>query len=397
MNGITITRQNGGVPKALSGKDYISGFLTYMADTALPEGFSATKREKIVSTIEACEALGITKDATLWRTRALHYNLSEFFRQSPGATLYIGIYAEKGAEETYDFSEIKTLQTYSGGQIRQVGLYCPFKSVAVADITALQAVATLLQNSDMPLSIIYSGKIDTSSLGTLPALRATGNKNVSVCIAQDESSGSRAKTLQEEAANTLEESVGALGALVGAVAKSNVNESIGWVEKYPVGYDTPGVCGGKELREIEAAVQESLDGKGYIFARTYNGFTGSYWSDSKSLDLATSDYGTIESVRVMDKAARGVREYLLPQLGRPMYIDPESGQIAAQDVVSLENIAGKALEQMEKEGQISGYSVYIDPKQDVLGSAKIEVVMKIVAVGVARQVAISIGYTTQTE
>ena len=50
---------------------------------------------------------------------------------------------------------------------------------------------------------------------------------------------------------------------------------------------------------------------------------------------------------------------------------------------------------MEKKGELSGYKVEIDPKQNVLSSSEVEIVIKNVAKGVMRKVRIKIGYTTK--
>ena len=55
------------------------------------------------------------------------------------------------------------------------------------------------------------------------------------------------------------------------------------------------------------------------------------------------------------------------------------------------SIGNKALEDMEKAGELSGYEAKIDPEQDVL-STTVEVVIKNVSVGVIRKMKVKIGY-----
>ena len=115
------------------------------------------------------------------------------------------------------------------------------------------------------------------------------------------------------------------------------------------------------------------------------------------MDAATSDYAMIESVRTMDKAVRGVRTYLTPELGGNVYVDAESGKMQAFSVAHLETMANKALEDMEKAGELSGYKVEIDPEQDVLSTSMVEIVIKQVAVGVMRKIRVKIGYAKSVE
>ena len=120
---------------------------------------------------------------------------------------------------------------------------------------------------------------------------------------------------------------------------------------------------------------------------------GSYFNDSRTLGKPTGDYNTIEAVRTMDKAVRGIRTYLTPELGGNIYIDPETGKMQAHTVSHLETTANRALEDMERAGELSGYNVEIDPEQDVLSTSTVEIVIKQVPVGVMRKINVKIGFT----
>jgi hypothetical protein len=89
---------------------------------------------------------------------------------------------------------------------------------------------------------------------------------------------------------------------------------------------------------------------------------------------------------------RGVRTYLIPELGGNIYIDAETGKMQAYSVSHLETTANKALEDMEKAGELSGYKVEIDPEQDVLSTSEVEIVIRQVAVGVMRKIKVKIGF-----
>ena len=173
-----------------------------------------------------------------------------------------------------------------------------------------------------------------------------------------------------------------------------VHESIAWVEKCPAGIALPAFGDGTLLRDLDTAVIESLDAARYIFFVEYSGLAGAYFNDSHTMDDATSDYAYIESVRTMDKACRNVRTYVLPKLGRPMKVDASTGKLEAYVVEDLQLTAGKALEDMEKAGELSGYVVEIDPDQNILSTSCVEMVIKQVGVGVMRKLNIKIGYTT---
>ena len=55
MNSLKIERQNGNVPKSVAGEDHVSGFIAYLAEKDIPDGFK-TEHVQAVSTIYTAEA-----------------------------------------------------------------------------------------------------------------------------------------------------------------------------------------------------------------------------------------------------------------------------------------------------------------------------------------------------
>ena len=388
MQSVKIERTNGNIPRSLAGEDHISGLLFY--SSKLPSGFGETDRIKAISSIETAEKLGITSDADAdWDIRVLYYQLRSIFNRNPAISLYVGIY--KPTSGTPTFSEIKTMQNFTGGKLRQIGVWDGATALDAANLIALQAIRTTLEAQDKPLSIGYAPKI--AAVSGLPTNLAGANKNgVSVIIGQD--GAGTAADLYKDAKNTAKSSVTAIGEWLGIVSAAAVHESIAWVEKFPTGIALPAFGDGTLLRDLDTAVIESLDAARYIFFVEYSGLAGAYFNDSHTMDDATSDYAYIESVRTMDKACRNVRTYVLPKLGRPMKVDASTGKLEVYVVEDLQLTAGKALEDMEKAGELSGYVVEIDPDQNILSTSCVEMVIRQVGVGVMRKLNIKIGYTT---
>ena len=152
MQNLTIQRTNGNVPRTLAGEDHISGLLFY--NSVLPTGFSTTDRIKAVSSIETAENLGITADAENWGIRVLHYQLTEIFNLNPAISLYLGIFSPASGAST--FAEIKKIQNFAGGRIRQIGVWNGSAVLAETDLNTLQSVRTALEQQNQPLSIFYA-------------------------------------------------------------------------------------------------------------------------------------------------------------------------------------------------------------------------------------------------
>lgn len=400
-NKISFLRENGGIPKSLVGEDHYSGFLMYAdslpaAEEGVTGGFSQDNRIVAISTIETAEKFGITSDADNWEIKVLHYHLSECFRINPKIALWVGLFKRPTPSESYTFNEVKKLQNYAEGKIRQMAVFTPDLALSSNSITALQGVADTLSEEDTPLSILYGAKItDINNLEDM-----TGSaKNVSVVIGQDGEGTAKAlfdeKMEEVENVQTPGASVTVLGLVLGMVSAASVHESIAWVQKFPAGISVPAFADGKLVKETDRTKINTLDGQHYLFLIKHGGLSGSYMNDSYTLDEKTSDYNTIESVRTMDKAVRGIRTYLLPHLSCPLYVDAETGKLSADMVSFLQTTAGRQLEDMERAGELSGYVVEVDPDQNVLATSQVEFVIKNVPVGVMRNVIVKIGFTTK--
>lgn len=386
---LTIVRQNGNVPKSQNGQDHVSGFVAYLLEADIPAAFKA-EPVQAVSTIDKAEELGITADATAWSVKMLHYQLEEVFRINPSITLYVGLFSKP---ESMTFQELKTVQNYAEGAIRQMAIWNGDTAPTADNIVKLEAVADSLDTENAPLSTLYAPLV--SNYKNLPSNLATNNPRVSVVIAQA-GSGTGAE-LYKSKDNKTKTTVSAIGVALGTLSKAAVHQCIAWVKNFPSGISMPALGDGTLVRTIDKGELEKLDTNRYLFLNNVVGVAGSYWNDSHTMDSPTSDYAAIESVRTMDKAVRGIRTYLTPELGGNVYIDPNTGKLQSYTVSHLETTANIPLEEMEKAGELSGYKAEIDAEQDVLSTSTIEVTIKNVPVGVVRKFKVKIGFVKSLE
>ena len=386
---LTIVRQNGNVPKSQNGQDHVSGFVAYLLEADIPAAFKA-EPVQAVSTIDKAEELGITADATAWSVKMLHYQLEEVFRINPSITLYVGLFSKP---ESMTFQELKTVQNYAEGAIRQMAIWNGDTAPTADNIVKLEAVADSLDTENAPLSTLYAPLV--SNYKNLPSNLATNNPRVSVVIAQA-GSGTGAE-LYKSKDNKTKATVSAIGVALGTLSKAAVHQCIAWVKNFPSGISMPVLGDGTLVRTIDKGELEKLDTNRYLFLNNVVGVAGSYWNDSHTMDSPTSDYAAIESVRTMDKAVRGIRTYLTPELGGNVYIDPDTGKLQSYTVSHLETTANIPLEEMEKAGELSGYKAEIDAEQDVLSTSTIEVTIKNVPVGVVRKFKVKIGFVKSLE
>lgn len=389
MNDVTFTKSNGNLARVIPGEDHISGIMYLTPNgTALPTGFGTDEIKQITDIYDA-EAKGITASAAAYKV--LHYHIGEFFRLNPAGTLYVQIIAEP-AVGTPDFEEIKELQAFANGKIRQVGVWTD-NAFATSQVTLLQGVAEDLEADHMPLSILFTADFHAvSDLTALSDLRTLEAPNVSVCFGQD---GAAAGNTLFEAVDV---TIGCLGAALGALSLSAVSESFAWVKKFNmVGgteLDSPALGEGSLVKDLTTTVLDGINTKGYIFLRKFVGLTGSYFNDNHTCEAATSDYAHINDVRTIDKAIRWIRTFILPELNGKLRIDATTGTLAIDTIKYFEAQAKRALAQMQNDGDLSGYDVYIDPEQDVLTNSNLDIQVALVPYGTARSISVTIGFTT---
>lgn len=385
LNKLTFNVNTAGLGTPLASEDHKSGLVYY--NNTLPSGFSTGDRIKTVFSLEEAEALGIVEgDAdhgVEW------YHIREFFQKQPAGELWIGYFAVPVGSP--DFAEVKTLQDTALGALRQVGVYFISAAFSTAEVTALQAVVNTLQTEYKYLNVLYGGDISAvADLSTLADLRALTAPNVSVCIGQD--GGAKGAALYASKSYSITD----LGAKLGAVAAANVNESISWIENFPMvtdgaEFDTVAFANGDAFVTTSTGLREALDDKGYLFLVKEIGLTGTYNNDSYTSVAVTSDLATIENNRTIDKAKRALRTFILPKLGSPLRVN-EDGTLRTDTIATFKALAEKGLGQMESEGELSAYEVIINAAQNVVSTSKLELTVKIVPVGVAREIVINIGF-----
>ena len=387
LNSIKFNRSKSGLGAPLLNNDHISGLVFFRASK--PTGFDPDNIQKVFS-LEQIEDLGIEMDGAF---SSLWYHVREFFEKQPKGELYVGVFDEPGA--TPDFAEIKTMQEFANGEIRQFGVWLDDTATDAVNmetrVTAIQSQCTTLENQDMPCNVIFAPDIFGLDLTTLPDLRSSGLwKNVSVTIGQ--SGNGLGATLYTTDMKTISD----LGAKLGAVAFANVHESIGYVEKFNMvtasgEFSEPAFANGDLLKNTPIAQVESISSLGYIFMMRYTGYSGTYNSKSYTCVPASNDLSSIERNRTMDKAIRRTRQLVLPKLASPLYVNAD-GTLTLDTIATFKGLCDQGLAQMTSEGELSNGQSIINPAQDVVSTNQLVIALELQPVGVAEKIIINVGF-----
>jgi len=319
-----------------------------------------------------------------------HYHVSEFFRLNPTGKLFIGIYAPTMG---YNFEELTLLQTAAGGKCRQIAIYHLENSLDSTNITAIQSVCNTNASNHKPFSVLYGADLMGADLSSdLTNLQTLTASNVSAIISQD--FGGLGGYLYKHCGRSITN----IGALAGSVSAAKVSTDIAWVANFNISNgvecDTVGFSNGQLLNEISQQLLNQLDDYRYIFLIKYVGVNGTYWNDSHTAITIASDYAYIENVRTIDKAIRGVYSTLIQDLNSPLKLNAD-GTLTDATVAYFESEGGLPLAQMARDSELSAYSVIVDPTQNVLSTSNLNVTVKLLPIGVARQITVNIGFTTK--
>ena len=392
MNEVRLILTDGNLGLTPETDDSTSAIIYYKPDSVAYPGdyFISQGATKVLFGVKDAEDLGILPGHAEFGL--LHYHISEFYRLQPAAKLYIMVVNEP--EDTWTFDELVTLQQVANGEVKQVLVHAPRKDFAAGDVTLIQTKVDYLlgRGADAgifrPLYVLYAASTREYTMSTLPDLRDGDYfaEAVSVLIGQD--LGGRGMFLHDSDFW----SVSCGGAVLGAVSRSNVAHSIGWVERN-------NLASGSELEtlgfdqvlyeEMSYTLLTQLHARGYTFLRKHEGLTGSYPVDSLNATDATSDYNTMEHVRMAHKAARLVRRVIVPRLSGPIRL-LAGGKIDPRDAASIESLIKQVLDNMRAAGEISDGSGRVNTSTNIITTRNIPIALTLRPIGVARNYTVNL-------
>jgi len=337
----------------------------------------------------------------------VYHPIDRFFKRNPNGTLHIQVNAQTNTladlcDVTKDFAkkvlrDLKGVVKFVGVSRNPVTGYTPtlvtgLDSDAIAAISKAQAIYADEFSKFRMASFLIEGRSFNGTAAAALDLRTLNAPNVSVTVAQDP----RISALKAEYAG-----YAAIGDVLGLISKAEVSQNIGEYQS-PFNLNDTGLglfvtaalSSGSDINSYADADLNTLDDKGYIFPVPVAGLDGFYLNDSHTASvIINNDYAYIENNRTIEKAIFLTRQALLPRVKARVKVDSATGQLAPEDVKTLETVGKRALAGMETDGDISGgIDCYVDPAQNIIATSKIEVEVSFTPVSIARQITLSIGF-----
>lgn len=347
------------------------------------------------------------------------YHIREFFRMSGNVDgnekLYV-MFADCSAS----WDSIDAMQRVAGGTINQLGVWTeqPLWKLNGAEekynlniVKTLNGKAVAMADQHQPLSVILSANPSNTGSSTSEGKQINLNKiptaicessRISVIFGQARS----AKVLTMQKRNVNNTPVGFIGAMLGALARANVQESVAWVKMFnlfdddfqdiELGFGDINLTAEDEFvslnmyESLSPVLLDDLDEKGYIFPMKYAGRENGIYI-SKDQTCSVGDYRTIARNRTINKSRRAVRAALLPYVNSPLMVNPATGFLAPSKISAFKTLIGDILAKMQAAQEISGYAVNIDANQNVLIDDTLRISYVIVPVGVATRIYVEEG------
>jgi hypothetical protein len=402
---VTIVKQNGKLGRRAPNTDAVFGLV--LSALAIEGGMQNGVVYPMVSIKDAI-AIGITAAYDTTNTVLVYHHINRFFIRNPNATLYLIT-----APQTASLADMvnvtgayaAVLLRSQNGKIKYLGVgrnpaggYTPTLAGGVDnDVTAAIANAQALYDSEFIkfryADFLIEGRSFNGTAAAATDLRTLAAPNVSVTIIADPAISG---------ANAAYHGYAAVGDVLGLISLAAVSQDPGELtpafnlQNTGLGlFVTAGLSSNLNISSYADADLGTLNDKGYLFPDVTAGVDGYFISDSHTCSaIAGNDYAYIENNRTIEKMIFLARTAILPLVKSRLKVDPKTGFILPQVCKTIETTGNRSIAGMQTDGDLSGgIDTYVDPNQNLLGGANLNVELTAVPVSIGRAITLSIGFS----
>ena len=406
LPGVTINKLQGGLGRRNANTDNVVALVAYLPESI--DSLPANQAKQLLQ-LSVAESAGINSSYDANNQSLVYHHLSELFRLSPDATVYLIPVDNNYIDDTIVQNILPAIR--ENQDIRGVG-FVGFDN-ELSDIQTLvgivqeQLINTLFtENRYIDFCLLEGKAVSPISASEITNLREQTAAQVSVIIAQDPAIAGLDDSYQNYAA---------VGAALGMLSVRAVNENIGSVNikskpaakrglpDYPLTdrnnklWLDANLSDGSNAHSLSKADLKILTDKGYIYASSYERYGGIFFSNSPTCIEKMSDYSFIENNRVWNKAARTIRQTLIPEIKGTVKKDPQTGFIRSTTISRWQALLNAAMEQLIIADEISGFDIYIDPNQYLSEDAPLRVKAQVVKDDIVHEFEIDLGFTQQIQ
>lgn len=379
---ITITLANGGLGRVVPVNDATAGLL--LSGAAVTDKIQLSDPRQIFSLQDMAD-LGITEE----NNPLAFKEITAFYAMySEGAELWIMLVSD--ATSMSDMCDktktiLPKLLDAADGMIRILGVNrIPAEGYEAVitdglDADVLQAVMNLdaarieYTAKFMPFrAVIGCLGFLKANVSTLHNFRQNSNPGVGPVLGSDDGQ------------------TPAVGMVLGRLASIPVQRNIGRVKSGDVGLLNAFYPDGTTVKELENA-GDNIHDKGYIFFRKFVRRSGFYFNDDPTAAPNSDDYSSLSRGRTIDKAIVIANDTYTEELLDDVEVDPNTGYLPPALTGHFQGVIENAIK-IEMAGEISGVSVYVEPKQNLLSTDKVAVRLRIIPKGQIKAIDVDLGF-----
>lgn len=384
LPGVTIELMSGGLGRVSATDDGVAGLL--LTGTAVGSTLELNKHYQL-STTRDLDTLGVTAE----NNPLVDHEVRSFYAQAgDGSELHLLVVSEASMlEDMCDpsaGSPLCKLIEGAGGRIRIVGvnrLIGEEESLdtsqgidgdAIAAAASAQQCAESYAEKIMPFRLFLPAAKWTGEVGTYKPSGSSYNRVAMVLASEGELAG---------------QYPAAIGMVLGRAAKLEPQQDLGRVKSGSLAADGYFTDGSNFLEKQGPA--ESLNDAGFIFFMHYPSKNGCYLNGCPMACAATDDYAVLNNGRVIDKAMVICYDTYISEIMDNVVVDAD-GKLSSGVCTSFEAMVENAVASL-MDGQISSFSAYVDPDQNILSTSRLEIECTIVPLGVAKNIHVKLGFS----
>lgn len=384
---VHIDLQNGALGGSQATSDGVVGLI--LTGAAVPEKLELNKHYILTSTRDL-----VVRGIEAKTNPLADKEVKAFFAQAgEGAELHLIVVSEATTltemVAPLDTSALSKLIVAGGGRIKVVGInkiapvgYVPNVTKGI-DGDAITAALDAQKSADsyttkiMPFRVLIPCPLfDAESDSLYKPAEASFNR-VAMVLASDDK----------------ETRTAAIGQILGRAAKIEPQQSLARVASGAIdveGYFT----NGKTSIEL-AGMGNLLHDAGYIFYRHYPTKNGVYLNDDRMAVALSDDYAYLNNGRIIDKVMSIVYNTYIGDIQDNILIDNDGKlpQAACMDFQSQVETAVAS----QTQGQISNFSAFVDPNQNILSTGRLDVVCSVTPLGTLKNIEVSLGFVNPSK
>ena len=412
FKGANINQLNGGLGRTSDNQDRVIVLICGMTPTANV----VAKTVYPILDITSAETLGITAATDANNAELVHYHLSEMFRLCPGFTFYL-LPVAKTTTVAALVADVTILGAIRGianvNVIGIAGIASAALDVINVDVLALQGMVNAFASEKLLIDgVILEGIAKAAGSNYNNAgvdifdLRTLAAKNISVVIGQDPT---------QTALNAAYSKHAAVGSVLGMIAVRRVHEDLGSVnievkpsnrkgeESYSLVDTIAGrwlsasLSDGTPFAKLTYAQQAALSDKGYIYVGKFADYDGYYLSGCPTAVEVTSDYAYFNFNCIWNKAARIIRNTLIPRVRSKVPKETTTGYIKSTWITDASGAVLKRLNPMISIGNIDAADVYINPAQTVNESTPMQITAQVQVGDIVHEFDVDLGLTSKIQ